>query len=396
MILQILIWQVAAILFAEFVLFFAGFGEEEILKLDPELGTKHMTSKRVTWRSEGFAQSYLNSDGLRSEEVSVEKPAGVYRVALLGDSLTESLQVTLEQTFGRLLQNDWNASGRKVQVLNFGTSGYSTAQEYLQLKSQVLKYQPDVVMVGYNSRDLFENWSPPDQVLTNVRPVAVKPPGGKLVVDSSPVKHWMRSARARFLARIEWLRENSRLCGMLSAVERDWSLHNPTGSWLNSLTAMFKTKASPVVVAATAPKVESSEPAKPAAIPTVTSPTPPIVHDPPEMLTSTLGELFVEMKKECASKGAKFVVVALPVRSALAPDSSIEGDFNGVTYEDEVRTLKTVCAARDIAFLNCESAAETLSSTDRRNLFYAVHYSPEGHKLVAQQFRQYFDEQIHP
>ncbi len=226
---QIIVFQILAFLVVEFSLLLAGLGEEEIFKLDPLLGFSHMENKKVTWRSEGLATSYFNADGMREPGLTIAKPAGIYRIALLGDSLTESLQVPVESSFGFKIQKELKELlGRPVQVANFGTSGYSTAQEYLQLKSKVLKYKPDLVLLCYNSRDCFENWSPPDEVLTNVRPAALHLPGGKLVVDSSPVSQWLKSPRARFLKQVELLRQHSRLWGIYSAAELDWSLHNET------------------------------------------------------------------------------------------------------------------------------------------------------------------------
>lgn len=229
----ILVWQIIAILFVEFTLFCAGLGEEEIFKLDPELGSVHLPNKRVTWRSEGYSVSWFNDVGMRESNISVEKPAGTLRVALLGDSLTEALQVPLETSFGRVMERKLSTElKRPVQVLNFGVSGYSTAQEYILLKRRVLAYKPDVVLACYNSRDSFENWSAPDQVITNVRPYALHLPGGKLTIDTSPVTNWMKTPRAKFLQQSEWLRQNSRLWGLFAALELDWSLHNDSYRYL--------------------------------------------------------------------------------------------------------------------------------------------------------------------
>jgi hypothetical protein len=204
-------------------------GEEDIYKLDRTIGFMHFPNKRVTWRSEGFSQSYFDADGMRDPGLTVTKPAGVVRVALLGDSMVEGLQVPIEQTFGKLIEKKLNAEGKHhVQVLNFANSGYSTAQEYLELKSKVFKYQPDIVVLSYMSRDMFENWSPADQTITNVRPYALHLPGKQLVVDSSPVEKWMRTPRAKFLMRIEWLRHYSRIWGLISATETQLSLQDPT------------------------------------------------------------------------------------------------------------------------------------------------------------------------
>ena len=178
-----------------------------------------MTNKRITWHTEGYAQSYFDSNGMREPELTISKPPNTYRVALLGDSMVEGLQVPIEKTFGQILSNRLSHSGApQIQILNFGTSGYSTVQEYLQLKKLVFKYKPDLVLLGYNNRNMFENWAPPDQVLTNVRPLAIHLPGGKLIVSNVPVLDWMRSPRAKFLMQIDWFREHSRIWGLIPSL----------------------------------------------------------------------------------------------------------------------------------------------------------------------------------
>ena len=230
-VLQIIAWQMIALLVVEGVLYWAGMGEEDIYKLDRTIGFKHFPNKRVTWRSEGFSQSYFDADGMRDPGLTLEKPAGVYRVALLGDSMVEGLQVPVEQTFGQLVEKQINKDSasidKNIQVVNFANSGYSTAQEYLELKEKVFKYHPDLVVLGYMSRDMFENWSPPDQTITNVRPYALHLPGRNLVIDNSPVINWMKSPRAKFLMQIEFLRHHSRIWGLISAAETQLSYQDP-------------------------------------------------------------------------------------------------------------------------------------------------------------------------
>ena len=156
-ILAVVAWQVVALLFVEGILYWSGLGEEDIYKMDKSVGFRHFPNKRVTWRSEGYSVSYFDADGMREPGLKIEKPAGVYRIALLGDSMVEGLQVPIEQTFGKLVEKRLNGeSNRSVEILNFANSGYSTVQEYLLLKEKVFKYHPDLVVLGYMNRDMFE------------------------------------------------------------------------------------------------------------------------------------------------------------------------------------------------------------------------------------------------
>jgi hypothetical protein len=430
---KILVWQVLAILFVELALFAAGLGEEEIFKLDPQVGFKHMSNKRITWRSEGLATSYLDQHGLREPNVTLAKPAGTYRIALLGDSLTESLQVPWEQSFSYGIQkNLQDRLGKPVQVLNFGTSGYATAQEYLQLKSDVLAFKPDLVLLCYNTRDCFENWSPPDEVLTNVRPAALHLPGGKLVVDTSPVTLWMRSPRARMLKNFEFFRQHSRLWGLLAAAELDLSMHNETykrvlffltkpgkalrqagneiNAWIKAnvnapaqsgtkLAAEAKSAAEVKPVARAESSVEANSVEKKPAVEAkplaeaesaaAVKPAATAANDGAStyraLVERTLGSLLLEMKNESAKTGAKFGVVALPVRSALSIRQGMEDKFCDMSYADELNMLNKVSQPNNIPVINLQDPAKQLSDQEKDYLFYLVHLTPRGHKFVASQ-----------
>ncbi|MBX9688967.1 MAG: SGNH/GDSL hydrolase family protein [Candidatus Obscuribacterales bacterium] len=440
---EIVLWQIVAVLVVEASLAIAGLGEEEIFKLDPQLGFRHMSNKKVTWRSEGFAGSYFNADGLREAGITVAKPASTYRIALLGDSLTESLQVTVDKSFGQQVQAAMQRDlARNVQVINFGTSGYSTVQEFLQLKQQVMKYKPDLVLLCYNSRDCFENWSPPDEVLTNVRPAALRLPGHDLIVDSSPVTQWMKTPRARFMKQVEFLRQHSRLWGLYSAAELDLSMHNETykrliffltkpGKAIRQSISELKNELSKWNAAGSKDsqahsdkKGQSAKPdktkAESVAAKSPSSPTAAVLSENPlpsakkesdsgsrsgtkkntaalsekteeekgrrnyeSIISGTLSALLAEMKKTCSAGGARLAVVALPVRSDLSAREGMDTSFNGYAYKDELRILQAASEQNSLPLINIHESAKTLSANEKDNLFYLVHLTPKGHDFVS-------------
>jgi hypothetical protein len=104
----------------------------------------------------------INSRGFRDRERSYEKPANTFRIAVLGNSWTEALQVPLEKTYVAVLEQKLNESScfpnKRAEVLNFGIAGYSTAQELLLLRQEVWKYHPDLVILAfYPARDIANN-----------------------------------------------------------------------------------------------------------------------------------------------------------------------------------------------------------------------------------------------
>ena len=97
----------------------------------------------------------INSKGMRDYEIAFEKPKDVYRIAVLGDSVALGVNVNLSDTFPKELEKLLNKNLRykKFEVLNFAVLGYGTKQEAELLKTKVLKFNPDVVIITYVLND---------------------------------------------------------------------------------------------------------------------------------------------------------------------------------------------------------------------------------------------------
>ncbi|MGH7790756.1 MAG: hypothetical protein ACREOB_00435 [Thermodesulfobacteriota bacterium] len=102
----------------------------------------------------------MNSQGFRDKERLYEKSKGTFRILILGDSMTEGLEVPLERTFPYILENKLNSKGsKKCEVINLSISGFGTAQEYLMLKHYGLKYNPDLVILVFSDQnDVSDNF----------------------------------------------------------------------------------------------------------------------------------------------------------------------------------------------------------------------------------------------
>ena len=114
----------AGLLVAECVLRVMTFSEPQIYVPDQFVGTRLQTGFEGMWTKEGQAQFRINSAGFRDIERKHAKPAGTFRIAVLGDSYVEALQVPLENAFWSVLESelaDCDFSGQKnVEVLGFG------------------------------------------------------------------------------------------------------------------------------------------------------------------------------------------------------------------------------------------------------------------------------------
>ncbi len=83
-----------------------------------------------------------NSFNMRGREYSMEKPAGIKRIAVMGDSFVFGWGVENEEVFTALLESRL----KNTEVLNFGVSGYAAYQELERLKEEGLRFHPDLVL----------------------------------------------------------------------------------------------------------------------------------------------------------------------------------------------------------------------------------------------------------
>ena len=129
---------------------------------DPRLGWRMRPGLTGWFTQEGRGFVRVNAEGMRDRDHVAGKPPGVYRIVVLGDSYSEALQVDREQAYWAQLPQQLAACGfqkdRQIEVLNFGISGYGTAQEYLMLQSTAIRYQPDLVLLQFtNGNDVRNN-----------------------------------------------------------------------------------------------------------------------------------------------------------------------------------------------------------------------------------------------
>jgi len=112
----------------------------------PVLGWTHVPGASTVWTKEGHGLVNINQAGYRDYERTLTPPPDTYRIAIFGDSQTAGFQVNLEETYGAILEKTLRNSGRQVEVLNFGVSGYSPVQEWLLFREVGVNYHPDLVI----------------------------------------------------------------------------------------------------------------------------------------------------------------------------------------------------------------------------------------------------------
>ena len=96
----------------------------------------------------------VNAQGFRDSDFSVEREAGEYRIAVLGDSVTFGFGIPKDKGFVDLLEADLSANtSRKINVMNFGVMGYDSKAEVENYKEFVKPYHPDLLLVAFVLND---------------------------------------------------------------------------------------------------------------------------------------------------------------------------------------------------------------------------------------------------
>jgi hypothetical protein len=302
-------------LLAEIALRVAGYSYPEFYQPDETRGYGLRPNMEGWYRKEGAAYIKINSDGLRDREHAKAKSSDTFRIAVIGDSYPEALPVALEETFWSVmasrLESCHAGGGKKIEVINFGVSGYGTAQELITLRERVWAYSPDVVILAVTTNnDISDNLK---QLKKTDQIPYFSDRDGKLTLDDSfkdtRTFRWRQSALSR-LGR--WIRDHSRV---IQAINQG---HHGFKIWL----AARRARNAPAGDAQT----KNAEPvAEELGIDNV------VYREPADQTWNdawrVTEELVAQMSAEVKAKGAEFVVVTLSNGIQVYPDPNVRQIF---------------------------------------------------------------------
>ena len=124
---------------------------------DPEL----IFEMNPGWSGDGFS---VNSFGMADDEVALEKPPGVFRIAFVGDSISANFglrprpEIYLNVLARRL---DGEArGGLRFEALNFGVNAYSLLQSARMLETRALQFAPDLAVAQLCLNDPYPSPTP--------------------------------------------------------------------------------------------------------------------------------------------------------------------------------------------------------------------------------------------
>ena len=144
---------------------------------DPNTGYTHRPNSDGFWMQENRAWHRVNRKGYLGPAVSDIPSEDTLRIAVVGDSVTESLQVPDKETFIRQAESQLNQDGQAIELLNLGLAGATIAVSAARIDHLVLAQKPGFIVL-FLSASGFLSAAPGDD---SAFPAYVKDTHGNIV-----------------------------------------------------------------------------------------------------------------------------------------------------------------------------------------------------------------------
>lgn len=320
---------------------------------DETLGWRPRENVLGVHNQEGsFATKFrTNSRGLRDREYSIEKPNGVTRIVVIGDSFTWGWGVGDQEIYTEILE----ASLKGVEVINLGVTAFDTSQEFRYLEVEGMKYEPDIVLLGFCLNDIFTNdtsWKRP-----------VQDDGSFLDVDEPlflKLKRFISTHSTLYSFTIERINTNKELVNLLVKLKLKSELAGYEELDINLRPAL---KVYP----------EKLEP----------------------LLEQTKGR-FLDIKRFLDERGVRFIIAFLPSLQSVDEKAFHHAiaytRFNPEDFEIEkpYRLLEEFGQAHGIEVINPLSSFKRKHNEDARLFLNRdMHFNALGHELLAHEILAY-------
>jgi hypothetical protein len=393
-ILLIVAGVILALALCEGGLRFFGIEYPQFYEFDPFLGARLRPGIKGYWLKEGSGHVSINSDGLRDQEHTISKPPRTLRIAILGDSFAEAMQVNREEAFWAImekeLQNCENLRKWDIEVINFGQAGFGTTQELLAFRHRAWKYTPDIVLLAFcTGNDLADNSPVLNQRATD--PFYVFQ-GDELVLDDSRTKRageiWLSFEKNRnWLGDFYiWRQDNLRILQVIQHAQKivqEW--------W--------------------PPKDIRAEPREPRQA-SETGVFTDIYREPTdEVWKEAWGvteALLLKMRDEIAQNGAQFYVVVITNDIQVHPNPSERAKFASSPEVDDLfypdHRIESFCQSHGIPVLLLGPYFQKYAVKHKvflhgfvhafRNTLGRGHWNQNGHRLAGQTIAKWLCPQM--
>jgi len=331
------------------------------------------------WLQEGEAYIRINSAGLRDREHTKVKPAKTVRIAVLGDSYAAAFQVSMEDTFWSVMERELGQcalfAGRRVEVINFGVSGYGTVQELMTLRHYVWDYDPDVVVLAFTTGNDVRN---------NLRALEADPlkpylvyEDGKLILDSSFRETPEFRARETVIAQVFY--------GLLN-YSRTLQVLNQLRNTINNRQGLAQQREIASQAAGSELGIEES-----------------VYFEPRNVLWEDAWHVteaaLLQMQTEVKQKGVKFLIVTLSNSIQVHPDPQVRQAFmkrfgiQELLYPD--LRIEALAKREGISILTLAPVLQAYAEQHKvflhgfaNAIMGGGHWNAQGHKIAGQLIAQ--------
>lgn len=345
---------------------------------DARFGWGHKPNTEAWWwgclgrRYEWKVYTRINSHGLRDREHAYDRSQGVSRVLLLGDSITEAMQVPVEETFADRVETGFHDAGRTVEVLNGGVAAFGTDNELEFFRAEGVRYAPDLVLLVFNVvNDVAENSQVLharmyEQTAGNLLPKSYFHLDAEGVLTSSPLRLPPTGGGS-----ISWWQQISSRLYFVRAISRFVEKKAPLGGRVSNVT-VYGVMATDV---------------------------------PPEWRDAwrLTEQLVLQLRREVEATGARFAVAVMPSREAVSPGwwalvGAMFPELRATSHDPElpVRHLTSFLRQQGIPFVDLLPVLrEAAARTGATGFFeFDFHLSAIGHARVAEALQPFLAERL--
>lgn len=324
------------------------------------------------------APEMVNKFGTFDRDHTLEKPAGIIRIATLGDSFLGLPSLPHAQQLPQLLEERLNAGiPLRYEVLNFSVSSAGTVTEYLRYKYDAHRFAPDITLVFFTiSNDARNN-----SVILQPKMEACPIPLPGYVLDDAG---------------------NLQSSPMLPAPGSFWYYRDPISAWLVVHSALFRlaTRAFQIARGARAAVAAPEQWRITASF---------LTRNPNEVVKKAWDvteALIVKLKKEIVNDHGRFGIVIIPTSWDIDPTwktwltdrlpddaRSTPLDFDA-PYEELIIRLQR----HKIAFLDLRQSFRDRFALEPNTPLYdeTGHWSPAGHQVAADATTDFVRKLISP
>lgn len=322
-----------------------------------------------------------NSQGWHDVEHEINKPEGVFRILILGDSFMEAYSVEMEEGFHRQLERLARATGENVEVINLAVGGYGTLQEYLVYHHIGRLYDPDLVLLGFFDRnDMNDNSQElslmlkPEGITTIARPfLDANDPVGWTVIPGDFEAAQRLYTENRALLESQRNRTSQRLVTLRTILEEIRTLQRARSEQSeDSTTPSIAKERNELALVGVNYCVETPEYTK---------------------TWNVTERIFAKLKEEVNADGGQLIVVQVPAREEVSIDYQTEVS-NQLAFPEKLciedapghKRLEGILKKLEIDYISLLPDFRRVARQDGLELYRDsdLHWNPAGHALSAE------------